>query len=281
MLQNILGFMLVVLLGAGLNLKADDSATSVPAGYHLVWADEFSKDPDGLPDPKKWSYEEGFLRNHESQYYTKERKENARVENGQLVIEARKETFCPIPTGNPATSTTQTVNYTSASLETKGKASWQYGRVEIKAKLPAGDGVWPAFWMLGTGMPKLCGEIDIMELVGKNPDVIHGTIHYCANKHNKSSGGLIGIYKSDSTFHVYAMEWTPEHINFFVDARKYFSFDVDKATTDGQNPFRQPYYLKLNLALGGSWGGPIDDSIFPQRMVVDYVRVYQKTTPSP
>ena len=281
MRQHISGFVMAALFCTGLNLRAEDSTTHVPVGYRLVWADEFSKDPNGLPDPNKWSYEEGFIRNRESQYYTKERKENARVENGQLVIEARKEAFSP--PDNAANSAARPISYTSASLETKGKASWQYGLVEIRAKLPAGDGVWPAIWMLGTGLPKLCGEIDLMELVGKNPDVIHGTIHYNTKdtKGHKSSGGLIGSYKSDYKYQVYAMELNYEHIDLFVDDRKYFDFDVDKATQDGQNPFQQPYYLKLNLALGGTWGGPIDDSIFPQRMVVDYIRVYQKTTSSP
>jgi beta-glucanase (GH16 family) len=244
----------------------------------LVWSDEFSKDPDGLPDPTKWIYEEGFIRNHESQYYTKERKENARIENGQLIIEARKEDF-PNTTGNGSAM----ARYTSAALETRGKADWLYGRIEVRAKLPSGKGVWPAIWMLGSdkyqpgvGWPK-CGEIDIMELVGKQPGVIHGTIHYFADGEHAKQGAQLQVAHPEADFHVYAAEWTPDRIDIFVDGKKYNTFAVSKADYDGQNPFSKPQFLLLNLALGGSWGGKIDNSILPRRMVVDYVRVYQKS----
>jgi len=256
-----------------------------PVGYHLVWADEFSKDPDGLPDPAKWSYEEGFVRNHESQYYTNGRLENARIESGQLIIEGRKEDYSP---PGSDTSASPLAHYTAAALETRGKAFWTYGRIEVRAKLPAGKGVWPAIWTLGenegdkqVGWPK-CGEIDIMELVGKEPGVIHGTIHYFASGKHQASGKAAAVDHPESTFHVYAAEWTPDRIDIFVDNQKYQSFDTSKADNGGQNPFRKPHFLILNLALGGAWGGPvIDDSIFPQRMVVDYVRVYQKSAASP
>jgi len=268
----------LLLFSALPQLKADD--TTSPAGYHLVWSDEFSKDPDGLPDPTKWGYEEGFIRNHESQYYTKERLENARVEKGQLIIEGRKEEYHSAGmTAMPGFL----AHYTSAALETIGKASWLYGRIEVRAKLPAGQGVWPAIWTLGVnekdkavGWPK-CGEIDIMELVGKEPGIIHGTIHYFVDGKHASQGKPLPVAHPEADFHVYAAEWTPERIDLFVDDQKYLSFDVRKADNDGQNPFHKPHYLILNLALGGDWGGPIDDSIFPQRMVVDYVRVYQKS----
>ncbi len=138
--------------------------------------------------------------------------------------------------------------------------------------------------MLGTshddklvGWPK-CGEIDIMELVGKEPGIIHGTIHYFAHGYHNSNGGPVTIDHPEADFHVYAAEWTPDRIDIFVDDKKYFSFDVKKADDNGQNPFHKPQYLILNLALGGDWGGWIDPTIFPQRMVVDYVRVYQKAT---
>jgi beta-glucanase (GH16 family) len=257
-------------------LKAAEPPTP-PAGYQLVWSDEFSQEPDGLPNPTKWSYEEGFVRNHEAQYYTRARAENARIEKGLLIIEARKEDYSPpgaTATGAP------TARYTSAALETIGKASWQYGRIEVRAKLPAGKGVWPAIWTLGAnihevGWPR-CGEIDIMELVGKQPGVIHGTIHYFLDAKHRSSGSKVPIAATDTDFHVYAAEWTPDRVDFFVDDQKYFSFDVNKATADGENPFRKAHFLILNLAIGGSWGGPIDDSIFPQRMTIEYVRIYQK-----
>jgi beta-glucanase (GH16 family) len=264
-------------------LHADDAENaSAPPGYQLVWADEFSKDPDGLPDLTKWSYEVGFLRNHESQYYTANRLENARVEKGQLIIEVRKESF-PNPSGKgPATA-----SYTSAALETIGKASWLYGRIEARAKLPSGKGVWPAIWMLGAdvkdkgvGWPR-CGEIDIMELVGKQPDTIHGTIHYYADGKHLAQGAQLHVDHPEDGFHVYAAEWSPDHIDLFVDDKKYNTFIVSKADNDGQNPFHKPQYLLLNLALGGDWGGAIDNSIFPQRMILDYVRVYQKQTGTP
>jgi beta-glucanase (GH16 family) len=253
-----------------------------PPGYKLVWADEFSRDPDGLPDPTKWSYEEGFIRNHESQYYTKARLENARVEHGQLVIEGRKEDYVY---DTSVDHETKPAHYTSAALETIGKADWLYGRIEVRAKLPAGKGVWPAIWMLGSniktpgvGWPR-CGEIDIMELVGKQPNTIHGTLHYFANGKHAAQGKEIPLAHPEADFHVYAAEWTPDRIDIYVDDKKYNSFPTSLADNAGQNPFHQPQYLILNLALGGDWGGPIDDTIFPQRMTVDYVRVYQKQVP--
>jgi beta-glucanase (GH16 family) len=251
-------------------------ASAAPAGYHLVWSDDFSKDPEGPPDPAKWGYEEGFIRNHESQYYTK-RKENVRIEHGQLIIEGRKEDYVY---DNSPDHESLPARYTSASITTQDKASWLYGRIEVRAKLPAGKGVWPAIWTLGTDVPQVgwprCGEIDIMELVGKEPGLIHGTVNYFADGDHRSKTNQIEIKNSDTAFHVYATEWTPDGISLFVDDKKYFTFAVERATVDGQNPYRKPHYLILNLALGGSWGGPIDDSIFPQRMTVDYVRVYQR-----
>lgn len=272
---------IALLVGAFLAL-AQSSKAVVPPGYHLAWADEFSLEQDGLPDPAKWIYEEGFIRNNESQYYTKARLENARIERGQLIIEARKEDYA-----GGSLIHHPLAHYTSAALETRTKADWTYGRIEVRAKLPAGKGVWPAIWTLGTneGDPKVrwpkCGEIDIMELVGWEPGVIHGTLHYFVKGKHASEGSQLAVDHPESVFHVYAAEWTPERIDLFVDAQKYVSFDVNKAENDGQNPFRQPHFLLLNVALGGGWGGKIDDSIFPQRMVIDYVRIYQKSTPSP
>jgi len=269
-----------LLLLASLCARADTPAPAPPPGYTLVWSDDFSTEPDGLPDPAKWSFEEGFLRNHESQYYTKDRLENARIEHGQLIIEGRKETY-PNPTGKGP----KVAQYTSAAIETYGKADWLYGRIEVRAKLPAGKGVWPAIWMLGTnarqpgiGWPR-CGEIDIMELVGKQPNVIHGTMHYFTGKH-AFLGKETTLDHPEAGFHVYAADWTPDFIDISVDGQVYHHFATAQADYQGQNPFHQPQYLLLNLALGGDWGGKIDDSIFPQRLVIDYVRVYQKT-PTP
>jgi beta-glucanase (GH16 family) len=278
------GAALAILFG-GFRLDAQPAdSISPPSGYHLAWSDDFSKDPDGLPDPAKWGYEEGFIRNHESQYYTKARTENARIENGQLIIEGRKEDF---PYGDSLDHLKKPAHYTSAALETIGKASWTYGRIEVRAKLPAGKGVWPAIWTLGinekdpkVGWPR-CGEIDIMELVGKEPGVIHGTIHYSTDGKHASQGHSLNTDHPENGFHLYAVDWTPDRIDFFVDDKNYLSFDVSKANDGGQNPFHKPHYLILNLALGGDWGGPIDVSIFPQRMTVDYVRIYQKTETKP
>jgi beta-glucanase (GH16 family) len=261
-------------------VEAQPAPATLPGGYRLVWSDEFSQELDGLPNPKKWVYEKGLVRNHEAQYYTEARSENARIEQGHLVIEARKE---PFPTDAAKAA------YTSASITTEGKESWTYGRIEVRAKLPVGKGVWPAIWTLGSdihqvGWPK-CGEIDIMELVGKEPRIIHGTIHYyksdASGSGHAAAGGTLEVPTSQSDFHVYAAEWTKDGIDLFVDDHKYFSFAVNKAEFDGENPFRKPHFLILNLAMSGEWGGPIDDSQLPQRMVVDYVRIYQKAEAAP
>ena len=192
------------------------TATGARAGgWELVWADEFNY--EGLPDKTKWGYEEGFVRNHESQYYTRARPENAWVENGMLVIECRKEHFQP---ANHAE-----VEYTSASLITRNKMSFQYGRIEVRAKIPHGKGAWPAIWTLGTNESKVgwprCGEIDIMESVGKDPDHIHGTMHYAVAGKHESDGGKIETEKPSAGFHIYAIEWYPDRIDFFFDAKKY------------------------------------------------------------
>jgi beta-glucanase (GH16 family) len=233
----------------------------------LVWSDEF--DVPGLPDSAKWSYEEGFVRNKEAQFYTQARPENARVEGGCLVIESRKE-----PWGK--------ADYTSASLHTLGKASWTYGRIEVRAQLPTGRGMWPAIWLLGVNRSEVrwpaCGEIDIMENVGFDPDRICANIHTKAYNHVKKTnkGSSLAVPKPYEAFHVYAIEWTPERIDFFVDTTKYFTFQNEGTGKDAW-PYDLPHYLILNTAIGGSWGGEngIDDSIFPQRFWIDYVRVYQ------
>ncbi len=241
------------------------------AGWRLVWSDEFDK--SGPPDAAKWTYEEGKLRNHEAQYYTNARPENARVEGGMLVIEGRKEPFSS-PDGKHHAA------YTSASLTTEGLAAWTYGRVEVRAKLPEGRGVWPAIWMLGNnihtiGWPR-CGEIDIMEFVGKEPAFVHGTAHYSKDGKHASSGDKTAIADPATGFHTYAVEWWPDQIDFFFDEKKYHTVPIDNAGAGEENPFRKPQYLILNFALGGDWGGPIDDSKLPQKFLIDYVRVYQQ-----
>lgn len=240
-------------------------------GWKLVWSDEFDK--DGLPDTKKWSYEKGLVRNQEKQYYTEKRRENARVEDGKLIIEARKEKF-------------ENADYTAASLTTQGRKSgeWKYGRIEVNAKLPAGRGSWPAIWMLPTDIGKIpwpkCGEIDIMEHVGFDPSVIHGTLHTEAYNHSKNTqlATQIKLPTFSEKFHTYATEWSADSIVIQIDGKTFATYTKKPGDKEAQWPFEKPYYLILNLAIGGIWGGKkgIDDAAFPQRMEVDYVRVYQK-----
>ncbi|MBN1936065.1 MAG: glycoside hydrolase family 16 protein [Anaerolineae bacterium] len=241
---------------------------SAAGGWRLVWADEF--DVPGLPDPARWDYEVGYIRNNERQYYTMRRQENARVENGMLIIEARRDP-------------SQECEYTSASLITRGSGEWTYGRIEVRAKLPTGKGMWPAIWMLGTNIDTVgwpaCGEIDIMENVGFDPNRVYGSIHTSAYNHvNKTQkNASLTVSKPYEEFHVYAVEWFADHIDFFVDDRKYFTFKNEGAGVDVW-PYDRPQYLILNIAVGGSWGGQqgIDDAVFPQQMQIDYVRVYEQ-----
>jgi beta-glucanase (GH16 family) len=262
------------------------TTSSLSADWELTWADEFEQ--DGLPDPAKWTYEEGFVRNRELQYYTANRLENARIENGVLIIEARKERF-PNPRHQPDASERRWqqqrahADYTSASLTTRGRAEWTYGRIEVRAKLPGGRGTWPAIWMLGTNMSEVgwpaCGEIDIMEYVGHHPGVVHANVHTRGYNHTRGNGrgAQIKVPDAETDFHVYAVEWTPEHLKFFVDDEDYFTLKNDGTGVDSW-PFDAPHYLILNLAIGGAWGGQqgIDDSIFPQPFLIDYVRVYRR-----
>lgn len=234
----------------------------------LVWSDEFNY--KGLPDPKKWGYDTGGngWGNNEAQYYTYQQTKNARVENGNLVIEALKENI-----GNKL--------YSSARLVTKGKGDFTYGRIEVRAKLPKGRGTWPAIWMLASTTPLKWpddGEIDIMEHVGYDQGNIHGSTHTKKYYHS------IGTQKTDSitikdcseTFHVYQLEWDAETISIGVDNTIYFSFKNEHSDQTAW-PFNQPFHLLLNVAVGGFWGGKngIDDQIFPQKMEIDYVRVFQ------
>lgn len=235
--------------------------------WRLVWRDEFDKG-DG-PNQEFWTYEEGYVRNREVQYYTKDRRENARIEKGILILEARKDDW----QGRPVTS---------ASIHTSRKRPFLYGRIEARAKVPTGRGTWPAIWTLGenireVGWPK-CGEIDILENVGFDPSKVHANVHTDAYNHTKGNGkgNNIDVGKPWEGFHIYAVEWFPDRIEFFFDDLRYFVYrkeSVDPAVW----PFAQPHSLKLNLAIGGAWGGSkgVDDAIYPSRFEVDYVRYYE------
>lgn len=233
----------------------------------LVFSDEFNY--KGLPDASKWNYAVGGdgYGNNEAQFYTKNRLANARVEDGNLVIEAKKENW-------------EKNQYTSAKLFTKGIFGLKYGSVEVRAKLPKGRGTWPAIWMMSEDMKKWPddGELDIMEHVGYNQGFIHASVH------TKKYNHVIGTQKTDTLvvkdasekFHIYRADWTPAKIDVYVDNQKYFTY-INAEKTYEAWPFDQKMYLILNLAVGGNWGGAkgIDESIFPQKFYIDYVRIYQ------
>lgn len=247
------------------------TATPLPElpGWQLVWHDEF--DGDAI-NPAHWTYDlgSGGWGNGEAQYYTA-RPENARVENGLLILEARREKY-------------EDSYYTSARLKTQGLQEFQYGRIEARIQVPAGAGLWPAFWMLGANFGPTpwpdCGEIDIMEYVGREPDLIMGTLH------GPGYSGALGLsqwnrqtYAIADEFHTYAVEWQENQVDWYYDGAKYFT--VTRADV-GDRPwvFDHPFFIILNLAIGGTLGGNIGlQTAFPAQLRVDYVRVYQATQP--
>lgn len=245
----------------------------VPNGWKLVWADEFNV--DGLPDPARWDYDTAFNKagwfNHELQYYARARPENARVADGTLTITANREKLTSAPDYGGQ-------SYTSARLLTRGKIDWTYGFFDIRAKLPCGLGTWPAIWMLGqSGDWPMLGEIDIMEHVGKKKGEILGTVHTAAYNHTigTQKGAAIMLPDACDAFHNYQLKWDADQIVIGVDGRYFFQFVNPKDGDLKKWPFSAPQYLLLNLAIGGDLGGPVDDAIFPVKMEIDYVRVYQ------
>ena len=239
--------------------------------YELVWSDEF--DYEGRPDDTKWDYDTGASGwgNNELQYYT--RGDNAEVHDGILTITARKEQK-------------EGAEYTSTRLVSRGKGDWLYGKFEIRAKLPKGKGTWPAIWMLPTdwkygGWPT-SGEIDIMEHVGYDQDTIHYSIHTESYYHKIGTQKTATKHydKVSDEFHVYSIEWLPDKILFFTDGEKTFTYEPLKyksTPTYKEWPFDKRFHLLLNIAVGGDWGAAqgFDESIWPQTMEIDYVRVYQ------
>ena len=254
-------------------------AGDVPDGYRLVWADTFdTKAPNGgtLPDPAKWSYDTDWNKkgwfNHEAEYYAASRPENSRIENGKLVIEARKEDLSSLPDWGGQ-------HYSSARLVTRGHAQWTYGFFDIRAKLPCGRGQWPAIWLLGSGQWPNTGEIDIMEEVGFQPTTIYGTLHSLHTETDKAhEGGSVDVADLCQAFHDYQTDWRADSITFLVDGKPFYHLDRPADANPQTWPFDSPEYLILNLAIGGDWGGQkgIDDAALPARMEVEYVRVYQK-----
>ncbi|MGN6533608.1 MAG: family 16 glycosylhydrolase [Ginsengibacter sp.] len=256
----------------GTNLETDNSGYSTPMtypGYQLVWSDEFS---GNKVDETAWNFEIGNgdngWGNRELEYYTNSPK-NVFVSNGNLIIEARKETISGF-------------NYTSTRMTTQNKKAFTFGRIDIRAKLPVAKGMWPALWMLGSNISSVswpaCGEIDIMELIGTNPNTTHSTLHWGASTQTHASKGAAYTLPSgdfSQQFHVFSAIWVKDSIKFLVDDHLYLT--VSKTDVGTANyPFNDPQFFIFNVAVGGDWPGPPDNSTsFPQRMFVDYVRVFQ------
>lgn len=264
-------FLICILLGCWTGVASSQT------NWTLVWADEFTQADGTSPDNSKWAYDIGNngWGNNEWEYYTS-RTNNVRIENNQLVIEAKQENYL----GS---------SYTSARLKTQGKAFWTYGRIEARMKLPRGQGIWPAFWMLGTNITSVswptCGEIDIMENIGREPTIVHGTVHGPGYSGGNGIGGgysLPGNPVFADDFHVYGIEWTTNVIKWFVDGQQFFTVTSASLPNGSTWVFTAPQFLLLNLAVGGDWPGyPNGSTVFPQRLTVDYVRVYAATNPPP
>ena len=247
-----------------------------PQNWTLVWSDEFNGPNGSAADPAKWTLETGGngWGNNELEYYTN-RLQNAQIQNGNLVITARAEKY----TGPDGV----TRDYTSARLKTQGKFSQTYGRFEARIKIPYGQGLWPAFWMLGSDIDQIgwpsCGEIDIMENIGREPAIVHGTIH---GPGYSGAGGIGTAFTLPSgrfadDFHVFAVEWEPNVIRFYVDDNLYATRTPADLPKNTQWVYNKPFFLLLNVAVGGGWpGSPDATTVFPQVMTVDYLRVYQR-----
>ncbi|MBO9633195.1 MAG: glycoside hydrolase family 16 protein [Chitinophagaceae bacterium] len=276
----------LVLLLAGNTRKPLTTANTPSAkytaeGYRLVWSDEFEK--AGRPDPTKWDYEHGLVRNEEFQWY---QPDNAFCEKGLLVIEARREEK-PNPGYSPTATDWRgkrpTIAYTSSCLITSGKAQWQYGRFEMRGRIDISDGLWPAWWTLGIDKPwPANGEIDIMEYYRKR--LLANIV--CLGK-GRSQEWHSNTFPTDSLggetwakeFHTWRMDWDEAFIALYVDDQLLNKVPTDSLVNkdgSGFNPFKQPHYMLLNLAIGGQNGGNPDNTSFPRRFEVDWVRVYQR-----
>ncbi len=234
-----------------------------------TWCDEF--DTPGAPNPKNWGYEVGLVRNKEAQFYTRARPENAVVVDGNLVITARHEAWSE---GDKKAA------YTSASLMTQDKQEFGYGRFEVRAKLPTGRGIWPAIWFLGADKKltwPACGEIDLMEYVGFDPEKLHFNIHTTAYNHvKKTNKGIAVTVPAATDWHVYGLELHHDKLTMSLDGKLVFTYS-NEGTGPDVWPFDKPMYMILNVAVGGAWGGQkgIDDTVFPQAMLIDYVRYWK------
>lgn len=259
---------------AGNNARVD-APMAVPSGAP-IWRDEFE---GKRLDRSKWKFDTSRNKlgwyNGELQYYAADRRENLRIENGLLVIEGRKD-----QARIRRFSDYGGQKYSAAKIVTQGKASFKYGFFEVRAKLPCAVGTWPAFWMLPEGnypWPR-GGEIDILEHVGAEPEVVHANVHTDLFNHQRKTnlGAKIPLPGACSGFHLYQLDWRRDSITVGVDGRAYMRVRNDKPGGEGAWPFDKPFYLILNLALGGNWAAPkgMDDRVFPQRFEIDYVRVW-------
>ncbi|ACL69179.1 glycoside hydrolase family 16 [Halothermothrix orenii H 168] len=244
-------------------------------GWTLVWSEEFDQDEIDL---STWNFEIGNGHaegipgwgNNELEYYTAG--DNAEIIDGKLVITARKEN---------RRDEYGTYNYTSSRMTTEGKYEVEYGKIEVRAKLPEGQGIWPAIWMLGNDIGEVgwpaCGEIDIMELLGHQPSIVYGTVHMPGT--SKGSSYSLSSGKFSDAFHVFAIEWDKDKIEWYVDGQLYHVFNKNEIP-DSSWVFDHPFFLILNIAVGGNWPGyPDETTIFPQTMEVDYIRVYENIKP--
>lgn len=243
--------------------------TATAAKRTLIWSDEFNGPAGAAPDSANWIFDlgAGGWGNRELETYTDSRDNSFLDGHGHLVIRV-------IKTAD---------GYTSARLKSKGKREFEYGRIEARIKVPFGQGIWPAFWMLGADFPTTrwpnCGEIDIMETIGKEPGVVHGTIHgpgYSGGQGPTSQTSLPGGKKLSDKFHIFAVEWNADSIAFFLDGKQYSRFTHDSIPKDAKWVYDHPFYLLLNVAVGGNWpGNPDSASSYPQTMLVDWIRVWK------
>ncbi len=254
---------------AGTTNTVIESVPFEPAAWELVWAEEF--DVPGVPNPANWSHEIGYIRNNERQFYT-DQSRNARVEDGRLIIEAHLDGKFER-------------GISSASLHTKGKQEFHLGRIEARARVPTGKGTWPAIWTLGTNIGEVswpeCGELDILEYVGYDPMTVHANVHTGTYNHKNKNGRGNRITTAREPwlhFNVFAVEWYENRVEFFFNDQRYLVVNRQPGDDVGAWPFDAPQYLIVNLAIGGAWGGQkgVDESLFPHRYEIDYIRYYSR-----
>jgi beta-glucanase (GH16 family) len=279
--MNHLMYLYMFFLIVSCDKKEDITTEPVQTKYELVWSEEFNT--NGPPDPQKWKFESGFVRNEEAQWY---QSENAMCEGGNLVITGKKERKSNpryIPGSTDWRTKREFIDYTSASVVMQEAHAFKYGKIEVRAKIDAQTGLWPAIWTLGVdGEWPSNGEVDIMEYYG---DKILANFAYAsatrwqaiwdgANKSLTSLGGTLWA----SQFHVWTLEWDENLMRILLDGELMNSIDLSTSInkSDGKNPFRQPHYLLLNLAMGGTSGGSLASTVLPSKYMIDYVRIYQK-----